>query len=171
MQGLDESSTSVQRKRGGEDETEGFEELKRPRIMVEESELTKRIKKYLEENKSQKFIDIEKLTLSLHATYPDYGRRKQGVFKTQVLLFFRSQLYIALNKIIHCTWRSFFHDVFFIITSCKVAKAFNELKANLSSKKKNRSQGESQRKAVELSQEVCSKFINLNNACLLNLES
>ena len=85
MQGLDESSTSVQRKRGGEDETEGCEELKRPRIMVEESELTKRIKKYLEENKSQKFIDIEKLTLSLHATYPDYGRRKQGVFKTQVL--------------------------------------------------------------------------------------
>ena len=92
MQGLDESSTSVQRKRGGEDETEGCEELKRPRIMVEESELTKRIKKYLEENKSQKFIDIEKLTLSLHATYPDYGRRKQGVFKTQVLLYFRSQL-------------------------------------------------------------------------------
>ena len=92
MQGLDESSTSVQRKRSGEDETEGCEELKRPRIMVEESELTKRIKKYLEENKSQKFIDIEKLTLSLHATYPDYGRRKQGVFKTQVLLFFRTHL-------------------------------------------------------------------------------
>ena len=64
-----------------------------------------------------------------------------------------------------------FFTTFFIITSCKVAKAFNELKANLSSKKKNRSQGESQRKAVELSQEVCSKFINLNNACLLNLES
>ena len=60
--------------------------------MVEESELTKRIKKYLEENKSQKFIDIEKLTLSLHATYPDYGRRKQGVFKTQVLSFFCSHL-------------------------------------------------------------------------------
>ena len=85
MPGLDESSTSNQRKRGGEEEEEvAAEDLKRPRIMVDESELTKRIKKYLEENRNQKFIDIEKLTLSLHTSYPDYGRRKQAVFKAQV---------------------------------------------------------------------------------------
>jgi len=116
MPGLDESSTSKQRKRGGEEE-EVAENLKRPRIMVEDNELTTRIKKYLEENRNQKFIDIEKLTLSLHSSYPDYGRRKQAVFKTQV------------------------------------EKAFKELKANLVSKKKNRSQGENQRKAQEVRQE------------------
>ena len=116
MPGLDESSTSNQRKRGGEEEEEG-EDLKRPRIMVEDNELTKRIKKYLEENRNQKFIDIEKLTLSLHTSYPDYGRRKQAVFKAQV------------------------------------EKAFKELKANLVSKKKNRSQGENQRKNQEVRQE------------------
>ena len=118
MPGLDESSTSKQRKRGGEEEEEEVaENLKRPRIMVEDNELTTRIKKYLEENRNQKFIDIEKLTLSLHSSYPDYGRRKQAVFKTQV------------------------------------EKAFKELKANLVSKKKNRSQGENQRKAQEVRQE------------------
>ena len=83
MPGLDESSTSKQRKRGGEEE-EVAEDLKRPRIMVEDNVLTTRIKKYLEENRNQKFIDIEKLTLNLHTSYPDYGRRKQAVFKTQV---------------------------------------------------------------------------------------
>ena len=117
MPGLDESSTSNQRKRGGEEEEVVAEDLKRPRIMVDESELTKRIKKYLEENRNQKFIDIEKLTLSLHTSYPDYGRRKQAVFKAQV------------------------------------EKAFKELKANLVSKKKNRSQGENQRKNQEVRQE------------------
>ena len=118
MPGLDESSTSNQRKRGGEEEEEvAAEDPKRPRIMVDESELTKRIKKYLEENRNQKFIDIEKLTLSLHTSYPDYGRRKQAVFKAQV------------------------------------EKAFKELKANLVSKKKNRSQGENQRKNQEARQE------------------
>ena len=119
MPGLDESSTSNQRKRGGEEEEEEVvaEDFKRPRIMVDESELTKRIKKYLEENRNQKFIDIEKLTLSLHTSYPDYGRRKQAVFKAQV------------------------------------EKAFKELKANLVSKKKNRSQGENQRKNQEVRQE------------------
>ena len=121
MPGLDESSTCNQRKRGGEEEEEG-EVLKRPRIMVEENELTKRIKKYLEENRNQKFIDIEKLTLSLHASYPDYGRRKQAVFKVQV------------------------------------EKAFKELKANIVSKKKNRSQGENQRKTPDLRQEVGASF-------------
>ena len=128
MPGLDESSTSNQRKRGGEEvEEEVAEHLKRPRIMVEDNELTTRIKKYLEENRSQKFIDIEKLTLSLHTSYPDYGRRKQAVFKTQV------------------------------------EKAFKELKANLvSKKKKNRSQGENQRKEVR-QEEDTMKGPSMNN--------
>ena len=102
MPGLDESSTSNQRKRGGEEgEEEVAEQLKRPRIMVEDNELTTRIKKYLEENRNQKFIDIEKLTLSLHTSYPDYGRRKQAVFKTQVEKAFKELKLLTPCKQVH----------------------------------------------------------------------
>ena len=82
-----ETTSVTARKRGG---VEGVEEEVKDQDRVskkarmEDSELTRRIKKYLEENRSQRFVDIEKMTLSLHAGYPDYGRKKQAVFKIQV---------------------------------------------------------------------------------------
>ena len=80
-----ETTSVIARKRGGvEGVEEGVKDQVAKKARMEDSELTKRIKKYLEENRSQRFVDIEKMTLSLHAGYPDYGRKKQAVFKIQV---------------------------------------------------------------------------------------
>ena len=46
--------------------------------------LKERIKSYLENNKSSKYIDIEAMSKSLHTTFPEYNRRKFKVFRTQV---------------------------------------------------------------------------------------
>jgi len=55
------------------------------------SELLKtRIKKYLEENRSLKYIDIHRMSENLHNNYPDYRRRKFKVFKDQVEFAFKS---------------------------------------------------------------------------------
>ena len=82
----EETTSTIPRKRGGVEEVEVAQEVERvaKKARMEDSELTRRIKKYLEENRSQRFVDIEKMTLSLHAGYPDYGRKKQAVFKIQV---------------------------------------------------------------------------------------
>ena len=74
----DPGSTTAKRR------SEEAEEGAAKRARMEDAEMTRRIKKYLEENRSQKFIDIERMALSLHTTYPDYGRRKQAVLKAQV---------------------------------------------------------------------------------------
>ena len=85
MVGVPEEDAIVGKKRESEDSAVGVagqEGVKKARM--EETEMTRRIKKYLEENRSQKFIDVDKMSASLHATYPDYGRKKQAVFKVQV---------------------------------------------------------------------------------------
>ena len=53
-----------------------------------ESELSQRIKKYLEENQLTNHCivdDMERMTQSLRTTYPKYNRRDLASFKTQVV--------------------------------------------------------------------------------------
>ena len=60
-----------------------------------ESELSKRIKKYLEENRIKVVLhmgkltlnlgDMEKMVQSLRTTYPKYSRRDLASFKAQVM--------------------------------------------------------------------------------------
>ena len=62
---------------------------------VKESELSRRIKKYLEENRTRKILHMGKLTLSLgdskrmiqslRTTYPKYSRRDLASFEAQVM--------------------------------------------------------------------------------------
>ena len=93
-------------KRHSEDETLVQEsDMKKPRVQQGDSqagegqgagkltaneELKVRIKKYLEENRSLKYIDVEKMSHSLHDKYPDYRRKKLKVFKNQVEFAFKS---------------------------------------------------------------------------------
>jgi len=46
--------------------------------------LAPRIKKWLEENRNQKFIDVEGMASALHETYPEYQRKKLRQFRIQV---------------------------------------------------------------------------------------
>ena len=46
--------------------------------------MKERLKSYLENNKSSRYIDIEAMSKSLHTTFPEYNRRKFKVFRTQV---------------------------------------------------------------------------------------
>lgn len=61
-------------------------------------ELKTRIKKYLEENRNLKYIDIEQMSQNLHAAYPEYRRKKLRVFKGQVDGAFKSLTEVLANK-------------------------------------------------------------------------
>ena len=85
------------RKRESSDlELEDNSDMKKPKVVPDKDaptsqvsptgteELKTRIKKYLEENRSLKFIDIDEMSKNLHEAYPEYRRRKLNVFKGQV---------------------------------------------------------------------------------------
>jgi len=86
------------RKRESSDlELEDNSDMKKPKVVPDADapasqgnpagsteELKTRIKKYLEENRSLKFIDIDEMSKNLHEAYPEYRRRKLNVFKGQV---------------------------------------------------------------------------------------
>jgi len=61
-------------------------------------ELKTRIKKYLEENRNLKFIDIDEMSKNLHNAYPEYKRRKLPVFKGQVDEAFKTLTEALANK-------------------------------------------------------------------------
>jgi len=61
-------------------------------------ELKTRIKKYLEENRNLKFIDIDEMSKNLHNAYPEYKRRKLNVFKGQVDEAFKTLTEALANK-------------------------------------------------------------------------
>jgi len=63
--------------------------LEEQRPTMEKLTLKDRIKKYLEENRQQKYLDIEKMTQSLHDNYPDYRRQKVKVLRSQVEIAFK----------------------------------------------------------------------------------
>eukprot|EP00092_Neocalanus_flemingeri_P077611 GFUD01096415.1.p1 GENE.GFUD01096415.1~~GFUD01096415.1.p1 ORF type:complete len:136 (+),score=44.57 GFUD01096415.1:171-578(+) len=88
---------------------ENLAEMKKPKVAGEgespatvssqgTDELKTRIKKYLEENRNLKYIDIEQMSQSLHDAYPEYRRKKLKVFKGQVDGAFKSLTEVLANK-------------------------------------------------------------------------
>jgi len=89
-------------------------DLKKPKVVAEKEplntsttmntnssgteELKTRIKKYLEENRNLKFIDIDEMSKNLHNAYPEYKRRKLPVFKGQVDEAFKTLTEALANK-------------------------------------------------------------------------
>ena len=61
-------------------------------------DLKSKIKKYLEENRNLKYIDVESMSQNLHGRYPDYRRRKLKAFKDQVEVAFKSLTDEMRNK-------------------------------------------------------------------------
>ena len=86
----EESLESKMKKPRVEEDTETMESEQVNGRLSANDELKVRIKKYLEENKSLKYIDVERMSQNLHLNYPDYRRRKLKVFKNQVDFAFKS---------------------------------------------------------------------------------
>jgi len=100
-------------------------------------ELKTRIKKYLEENRSLKFIDIDEMSKNLHEAYPEYRRRKLNVFKGQV------------------------DGAFKTLTEALAKK--NAIKKNKKQKKGEKNGSEKQVEEIRLEDETTVKGTSMNN--------
>jgi len=121
-------------------------DMKKPKVDSEEDssavsnhgteELKTRIKKYLEDNRSRKFVDIEQMSQELHYAYPEYNRRKLKVFKGQVDSAFKSLTEVLANK--------------------------NALKKNKKAKSKDKNASEKQVEEIRIEDETTVKGSSMN---------
>merc|ERR1719412_2776465 len=83
--GTDCSDMKKPRIEAGEETIEGDRDYPpSPAGKANTEDIKARINKYLEDNKSLKYVEVEKMAKTLHENYPEYKRRKFKVFKNQV---------------------------------------------------------------------------------------